>query len=330
MNTTTMITYTKTHTTTKNGTTRKVVTRTSTHPSKPCKFGAACNRRGKGCHFSHPGVGGGGGVDGGGNGGKGGKGGAAPRKRCRFGDSCRNKTACRFTHPNQCRDGDRCGRADCHFGHPTPRPSKAASLLPKKPRPPPPPPPSKPQSECTICYEQQPYLVDLAGCGHAACAGCLRAQFIGQLNRISAYPFTCYHAGCGCAVPRAALKKHKILRGQAEWDMYARFATLSTARDDPGRRAIHCPDCDHPQLVSAACKGWITRECRNRACTGGGGSFDVAPGSAVCKDSSVFWHLHQGSSDWQQCPSCSHLIIRVSGCDHMQCLCGHAFTWKAS
>jgi hypothetical protein len=134
----------------------------------------------------------------------------------------------------------------------------------------------------------------------------------------------------------AAMKEHGILRSARDWDRYNRFTTLASARDDPTRRAVHCPECDQPALIPSDAKGWRKVKCRNNKCSTD--SFEAAP--LVNDEKSTFWLLHTafkggvvddaGASDdgWRRCPSCSYIISKGDGCDHMTCVCGTEFCWE--
>jgi len=183
---------------------------------------------------------------------------------------------------------------------------------------------------CSICLDQKATF-DLAGCGlHLACTDCLRSNFLSSLRTLSAYPFTCFGHGCNSVVTKDALKAHRILRGDEEWTAYRRFSTLAQARDDPAKRAVHCPSCDTPQLTSSHAKGWVKRTCHNRSCHHG--SFDVAPlETSLSGDSfkSTYWLLKNEGADFRRCPNCNFMIVRESGCRHIYCSCGHEFNWKS-
>ncbi|GMH86430.1 hypothetical protein TrST_g5571 [Triparma strigata] len=107
--------------------------------------------------------------------------------------------------------------------------------------------------------------------------------------------------GCNSVVTKNALKAHRILRGDEEWTAYRRFSTLAQARDDPAKRAVHCP-------------------------------FDVAPlETSLSGDSfkSTYWLLKNEGADFRRCPNCNFMIVRESGCRHIYCSCGHEFNWKS-
>jgi hypothetical protein len=116
-----------------------------------------------------------------------------------------------------------------------------------------------------------------------------------------------------------------------EWRNFRRFSVLAAARDDRSQRAVHCPDCDQPQLVPAQAKGWLTRTCRNKQCSRG--EYDVAPLENAPR--STFWLLHNVLSDgsredgFKQCPQCDIIITKEGGCRHVMCACGHEFNWRS-
>eukprot|EP00729_Bicosta_minor_P008860 gene8860-14247_t len=176
--------------------------------------------------------------------------------------------------------------------------------------------------ECSLCFEHR-QLVSLAGCEHTACAQCLRRSVLVGLKTLASYPHTCFGVGCDRTISRDALKRHKILRGDAEWASYRRFSLLAQARNNPSQRAVHCPSCDVPQLMSAHSKGWVTRECRERSCTAG--SFEVAPVRGGTGND-TFVCLKGMGLDVRRCPQ-GCIIERTAGCDDMLCACGHRFVW---
>lgn len=265
------------------------------------------------------------------------------RRSCRYGAGC-TRADCYFSHPpghggrsgtadgydgaapRPCRYGASCTRADCHFAHPPCHRSGAGdsdghSL--GRPR--------APATKCPICLQRRA-LIAVGSCGHAACHGCLREQLAGggRLSTLASYPLRCFAPECRVELARSLLKDRRLLQGDVDWATFRRFSTLAAARDDPGRRAVHCPGCDEPQLVPADGKGWSTRTCRNKRCSRT--DFEVAP--LVNATKSTFWFLHtltdgDPADGFKQCPACNILISKEGGCRYVQCGCGHEFNWRS-
>ena len=186
------------------------------------------------------------------------------------------------------------------------------------------------QRECPICLEQSSVLVDVGGCGHRVCVGCLWRQCtVVAAQDLAMYPLRCSIDSCGARYREAALKRYSILRSDDEWRRFQRFTTLATARDEPTLRAVHCPDCDVPELVQSADRSWLSVPCNNATCARR--SFDAAP---IANDEPSTFALLQNSAvapeGWQRCPGCAKVITKEGGCPQMQCVCGHQFQWSGS
>ncbi|KAG1669195.1 hypothetical protein FOA52_001446 [Chlamydomonas sp. UWO 241] len=174
------------------------------------------------------------------------------------------------------------------------------------------------------------------GCDHPFCLECMRQ-----------YVCTCVDSGkhsVPCPSPRckqnvASQDVIKLLRHSPAHTK--RYTQLEVESSIPPSKRIYCPHKDCSTLLMKPAK----KSAGRTTCP-------VCERTLCCKCLIPGWHedfsceafqalpLHQRSAEdaalfnlsavlhWKQCPSCSYMVERSVGCNHMTCRCGTAFCYK--
>lgn len=185
-----------------------------------------------------------------------------------------------------------------------------------------PPPPSSPQSHtssdivgCAVCMEPF-FRIDTATlqCQHSYCRDCLADGI--RFGFTERSELKC----CGKSIPNHIVRDFAGF--EDEWLKFY-FAYLKE-RHSP--HPIYCPylHCNAfiPEVCVQAdkakcpfCKKRLCVACKNKEHRG------------LCKGDVRLAKLAK-EEKWQSCPSCSHMVERTEGCNHMDCVCGVRFCYR--
>ena len=185
--------------------------------------------------------------------------------------------------------------------------------------------------QCPICCEER-YLINLMKkCTHEpACYQCLREIFVTQAQQnVSNYPLVCYHPECRKPIHDDLLIRHNLVSSDEELKRHYRLKTLGQVYADSERKkVVYCPACEEPIAIKSQTR-LTCRQCNT--------NFYVAPEGESTRLTTIaametsFTHDREGTNDGvAHCPKCNILISKGYGCDHMQCFCGHNFSWESA
>lgn len=183
--------------------------------------------------------------------------------------------------------------------------------------------------QCPICCEDRPLIHLMKKCTHEpACYECLREIFVKQAQEnVSNYPLLCYHPHCRKPIHDALLIRHNLVISDEELKRHYRLKNLGKVYADSERKKIvHCPTCEEPIAIRTQTR-LVCRQCNTQ--------FHIAPEGKSTRLTTIvametsFHHDNIGTNNGvAHCPNCNVLISKGYGCDHMQCLCGHDFSWE--
>ncbi|KAG1669196.1 hypothetical protein FOA52_001447 [Chlamydomonas sp. UWO 241] len=163
-------------------------------------------------------------------------------------------------------------------------------------------------------------------------------QYVCTCVDSSKYPVQCPSPGC-----KATLAHHDVIwllhDMPAHMERYTRLEVESSIH--PSQR-LYCPHKDCSTLLLRPEEGepegpMVCPACERTLCAS-----CLIPGWHEGFSCEAFQALppHQRSADdaallrlsdvlrWKQCPSCSHVVERSEGCNHMACLCGGSFCYS--
>ncbi|KAG0053089.1 hypothetical protein BGZ83_001681 [Gryganskiella cystojenkinii] len=80
-------------------------------------------------------------------------------------------------------------------------------------------------------------------------------------------------------------------------------------------REVNCPYCDYQFCASCSEKSHKGETC------------EFIKASKLTKESDSALENLAKQMKWKQCPSCKHMVEKISGCNHMTCRCSHQFCY---
>ncbi|KAK6331631.1 hypothetical protein TWF718_002180 [Orbilia javanica] len=164
------------------------------------------------------------------------------------------------------------------------------------------------KAKCTICGDTfLGYELERLICGHRHCRDCLRQNFQYVINDPTAYPPKCCRvlplSQTAFVLSDEEIKE--VLELQRKHESSRVIPCFSCEGDiylsDIGREAAYCIKCD--KLTCTTCR----KEMHDGLCPE-----DPETGKLIAA---------AAEEGWTQCPKCSRLIAKVSGCNSMVCLC---------
>lgn len=186
---------------------------------------------------------------------------------------------------------------------------------------------SYPIGECTICFKDGPVVCLSNKCKwhDAACQQCLHRIHVTNAQKSpKSYPLTCFHPLCNQPVHTSQLEKHNIFASPSEVWKHHEMLVLSKIYKTDGMRTVRCPKCDTPRGIRK-----LGDKDRVHGCINCNTKYLVSPYYATIRALDNMKSDSMGINDgWAKCPSCSILISKGDGCEHMECCyCDHEFYW---
>lgn len=219
-------------------------------------------------------------------------------------------------------------------------------------------PPKGSPGKCMICLGDAAVL-DVAHCGHIACAPCLTEYY--TQRDLAIYPCRCF--ACPKRVGIAELARLEILSAaDAErahkFNQLAKFrdnmhkyttmtcrkcSTVNKTRKDTHLHKLRCRGCKDfidTTITLAVCpycrhhttvKKGTTKNLRCQSCLG---VFDHSGGELGAKVSKedlamLSKSLADSAYGFGVCPRCGAGVLKNGGCHHMSCVCGAHFEWTS-
>ncbi|KAK6506483.1 hypothetical protein TWF506_011390 [Arthrobotrys conoides] len=169
--------------------------------------------------------------------------------------------------------------------------------------------------KCTICGDICPgYELQRLICGHRHCRDCLRQNYQHVINDPTNYPAKCCQilplSETSFVLSDEEVKA--ILELQSAYESSKVIPCFSCEGDiyfsDIGRDAAYCSKCD--KLTCTSCRKEMHDD--------------------LCPEDPETERLRTLAKEegWTQCPKCSRLVYRVSGCNNMTCLCKANFCFR--
>ena len=205
-------------------------------------------------------------------------------------------------------------------------------------------------STCAICLEEKPLVRVLNKCCHPqACFECLRMQYIVQSQKSHEnYPVKCFWPGCDrrlrdvhiqrfvkrpcelarhyelewTAKGRRAVHRHRIQEKVAaerrQKQEKAARAVLQRRRAERLKTRYPCPSCATENVICIFVECEATPLCMN--CSQ---SLELD----TISQQEILSVLEAVGDDLVNCPSCSAILVKEGGCDHMTCVCEAEFSF---
>ena len=181
---------------------------------------------------------------------------------------------------------------------------------------------------CPICFVEVTTPVQVASCGHSYCHNCAR-HCLATAAETKHFPLLCVanEGRCGTPIPIPIIQQflipqafnellevafvQYIERHQQEYRYCSTADCVQMYRCDPNAtEAIKCPSC-----LTLTCPA-----CHEAGHDGQRCGHIIAEEERLTDD----FAAEQG---FQRCPSCNVLLEKISGCNHVECICGTHLCW---
>lgn len=189
--------------------------------------------------------------------------------------------------------------------------------------------------DCVVCFcpieEGELYRLEI--CGHSYCKDCIKFQFQSHIES-NEFPVCCSSDGCG---ENWALKDVMTMMEKNEYQLnvLVEKATSSfVAKNQKAYKYCTTPDCPIIYRVSKIETPFTCPQCEMRICTACDKQFhddftceDAKRKEEAEKENDLtdmkFQEWIQNTANVKQCPNCSTIIEKISGCNRMACASCH-------
>ncbi|XP_010942622.2 ATP-dependent RNA helicase DEAH12, chloroplastic-like [Elaeis guineensis] len=186
---------------------------------------------------------------------------------------------------------------------------------------------------CPICLCELEEPFKLEECGHDFCRTCLIEQCESAIRSRDGFPLCCTKKGCGTPLLLVDLKS--LLCSDKLEELFRASLGAFVASSEGAYRFCPTPDCPSVYEVStpnAAAGHFVCGACSAEVCTKCHLEYHPFVSCEQYREfkedpnlSVVEWRL--GKEHVKDCPSCSHIIEKVDGCNHVACRCGVHICW---
>ncbi|KAK0222563.1 hypothetical protein EDD85DRAFT_779417 [Armillaria nabsnona] len=186
---------------------------------------------------------------------------------------------------------------------------------------------------CPVCYDEASAPFQLV-CQHVYCTACIR-HFLTSAAETGIFPLACMGNGATCSTLISIPVLQKFLP-QNSFDHL--LETVFTSYVDKQPQVFgHCktPDCTQIYRKSESPSLLRCPSCFSEICSSCSENPHVGMG---CEEARIFNNTAEQerlSEAWitqqpgiKKCPTCSRLLEKIAGCNHMQCPCGAHICWR--
>ncbi|PBK78404.1 hypothetical protein ARMSODRAFT_39896 [Armillaria solidipes] len=186
---------------------------------------------------------------------------------------------------------------------------------------------------CPICYDDVSTPFQLV-CEHVYCTGCIR-HFLTSAAETGIFPLVCMGNESTCGTPISIPVIQKFLPPTAFNHLLETVFTTHVDKHPQEFRYCKTPDCT--QIYRRSEAGSVLRcpACFSEICSSCG---EDSHERLSCEDARIHnnpaeqermseaWLLQQRGI--KKCPTCSRLLEKTEGCNHMTCPCGAHICWR--
>ncbi|PBK92833.1 hypothetical protein ARMGADRAFT_1080050 [Armillaria gallica] len=177
---------------------------------------------------------------------------------------------------------------------------------------------------CPVCYDDVSTPFQLV-CGHVYCTGCIR-HFLTSAAKTGKFPLVCIGNESTCGTPISIPVIQKFLPQPAFNHLLETVFTTHVDRRPQEFRYCKTPDCMQIYRRSEAVSVLRCPSCFSEICSSCGEDSHermsceyarIHNNPAEQERMSQAWLLQR--RDIKQCPTCSRLLEKAEGCNHMTC-----------
>ncbi|KAK0441813.1 hypothetical protein EV421DRAFT_1904410 [Armillaria borealis] len=186
---------------------------------------------------------------------------------------------------------------------------------------------------CPICFDDVSTPFQLV-CGHVYCTGCIR-HFLTSAAETGIFPLVCMGNESTCGKPISIPVIQKFLPPTAFNHLLETIFTTHVDKHPQEFRYCKTPDCMQIYRRSEAVSVLRCPSCFSEICSSCGEDSHerlsceharIHNNPAEQERMSEAWFLQQRGI--KKCPTCSRLIEKTEGCNHMTCPCGAHICWR--
>ncbi|KAG7448025.1 uncharacterized protein BT62DRAFT_965815 [Guyanagaster necrorhizus] len=186
---------------------------------------------------------------------------------------------------------------------------------------------------CPICYDDVLTPFQLV-CEHVYCTGCIR-HFLTSASEAGTFPLVCMGNESTCGTPISIPVIQKFLPPTAFDHLLEAVFTTHVDKRPQEFRYCKTPDCTQIYRRSEAVSILRCPSCFSETCSSCG---EDSHERLSCEDARIHnnpaeqermseaWLLQQRGI--KKCPTCSRLLEKTEGCNHMSCPCGAHICWR--
>ncbi|KAK0228768.1 hypothetical protein IW262DRAFT_1264000 [Armillaria fumosa] len=186
---------------------------------------------------------------------------------------------------------------------------------------------------CPVCYDDVSTPFQLV-CEHVYCTGCLR-HFLTSAAETGIFPLVCMGNESTCGTPISIPVIQKFLPPTAFNHLLETVFTIHVDKHPQEFRYCKTPDCTQIYRRSEAVSVLRCPSCFSEICSSCG---EDSHERLSCEDARIHnnpaeqerlseaWLLQQRGI--KKCPTCSRLLEKTEGCNHMTCPCGAHICWR--
>ncbi|KAK0503542.1 hypothetical protein EDD18DRAFT_1327801 [Armillaria luteobubalina] len=188
---------------------------------------------------------------------------------------------------------------------------------------------------CPICYDDVSTPFQLV-CEHVYCTGCIR-HFLTSAAQTGIFPLVCMGNESTCGTPISIPVIQKFLPPTAFDHLLETVFTTHVDKHPQEFRYCKTPDCMQIYRKSEVVSALRCPSCFSEICSSCG---EDSHERLSCEDARIHNNpveQERMSEAWlsqqrgiKKCPTCSRLLEKTEGCNHMTCPCGAHICWRCT
>ncbi|KAK0462868.1 uncharacterized protein EV420DRAFT_1521375 [Desarmillaria tabescens] len=186
---------------------------------------------------------------------------------------------------------------------------------------------------CPVCYDEASAPFQLV-CRHVYCTACIR-HFLTSAAETGIFPLVCMGNDATCGTPISIPVIQKFLPQSSFEHLLKPVFTSYVDKQPQVFGYCKTPDCTQIYRKSKSASLLRCPSCFSEVCSSCGEDSHVGKSCEEARDSNSAAEQERLSEEWimqqsgiKKCPTCSCLLDKISGCNHIKCpLCGSHICW---
>ncbi|KAK0201192.1 hypothetical protein DFS33DRAFT_1114057 [Desarmillaria ectypa] len=186
---------------------------------------------------------------------------------------------------------------------------------------------------CPVCYDEASAPFQLV-CQHVYCTACIR-HFLTSAAETGMFPLVCMGNEATCGTPISIPVIQKFLPQNSFGHLLETVFTSYVDKQPQVFGYCKTPDCTQIYRKSESVSLLRCPSCFSEICSSCGEDSHVGKSCEEARNSNSAAEQERLSEAWimqqsgiKKCPSCSRLLDKIDGCNHVKCLCGSHICWR--